>query len=191
MTVKKAFNFEIEASSPYYINTQKRKKSKIWFFLFFPLTVAIIVVVTQGMNALPVLQSEDESGQVVKTIALPNMEHKRLSESHIRSEQEVQNLLNQEYIDPLTQYIEKYRRNKKKSHHVQEIIAERDRRCAEIEKLYHQRQKNYVTLARLRKGYNYSCPDVVTKFAKSLQQAQKNKISKSAPVELTENADYL
>ena len=83
-------------------------------------------------------------------------------------EQELQKLLAQSYIDPLTAYIDKYQGDKKRSPYVKRARTERKRRCENIEQSFQQKPKNYWTLAKLTKGYNYSCPKVVNRFAQSL-----------------------
>ncbi|OQW95307.1 MAG: hypothetical protein BWK79_02905 [Beggiatoa sp. IS2] len=78
---------------------------------------------------------------------------------------EVQALLHQKYIDPLTKYVEIYQNDKSRFDHVQTVRIERDKRCLQIAKRYAVMEKTAINLAQLREGYNYSCPRVVSDFA--------------------------
>ncbi len=81
------------------------------------------------------------------------------------SEQEIRALLKQPYIDPLTNYIHKYHNVSSKAGQVKKAKAERDKRCRKVADKAQKKKKNYNTLANLKKGYNYSCPQVVANFA--------------------------
>jgi TPR repeat protein len=81
------------------------------------------------------------------------------------SELEVQKLLRQKQIDPLTKYIEIHQNNKNQFDNVQMVRIERDKRCAQIAKRYQKMEKTAENLNQLREGYNYSCPRVVSDFA--------------------------
>jgi hypothetical protein len=187
---RNSFNFEIEASSPLYATTRKHKKSKAGLFiLLFSISIAGFIT-TQFLHFKPATQLKDTGEQVIKTIPLPNLEKKKRVEHHLRSEQEVQNLLGQKYIDPLTKYIEKHRRNEAKALYVQKVKTERDRRCVEIEKLYNTRKNNLATFTRLKKNYNYSCPHIVVNFANRLKP-KSNRSAVSKPVTTVTAADFL
>jgi hypothetical protein len=80
-------------------------------------------------------------------------------------ELEIDMLFNQEYIDPLTDYIETYRKDETRSAYVQQVLMEREARCATVEQRYQHKKQDKATLAKLESGYNYSCPQVVAQFA--------------------------
>ena len=83
-------------------------------------------------------------------------------------ERTLQRLFEQSYIDPLTRYIHKHKQDKAREPYVLRVENERQKRCASIEKKVRLWQKNRTNLAKLKSGYNYSCPNVVSKFARSL-----------------------
>jgi len=80
----------------------------------------------------------------------------------------VQALYEQKYIDPLTDYINKNKRDEAKQVYVEQVQVERERRCMDIQARYDERPKTMHNLQRLRSGYNYSCPAIVTAFAKQV-----------------------
>jgi len=83
-------------------------------------------------------------------------------------ERTLQRLFEQSYIDPLTRYIHKHKQDKAREPYVLRVENERQKRCASIEKKVRLWQKNRTNLAKLKSRYNYSCPNVVSKFARSL-----------------------
>ena len=83
-------------------------------------------------------------------------------------ERELQSLLDQAFIDPFTQYILQYQEDKNRAWFVQQAKTEREKRCANIEQNFQRRPKNCATLAWLKRGYNYSCPQVVVKFGENI-----------------------
>lgn len=83
-------------------------------------------------------------------------------------ERTLQRLFEQSYIDPLTRYIHKHKQDKAREPYVLRVENERQKRCARIEKKVRLWQKTRANLAKLKSGYNYSCPKVVSKFARSL-----------------------
>ena len=83
-------------------------------------------------------------------------------------EQELQILFSQKRIDPLTRYLAQHEGDNTRTSYVSRVKTERVRRCAEIERLYQKSPKNYQILAKLTKGYNYSCPGVVTRFVQNI-----------------------
>ncbi len=85
-------------------------------------------------------------------------------DSAVAVEREVKELFNQTYIDPLTRYLERYSSNPARADFIQQITAERDRRCADIAARYDGQPRNLETLERYRRGYNYSCPEDVAAF---------------------------
>jgi hypothetical protein len=87
---------------------------------------------------------------------------------HPLFERELQTLFDQVYIDPLTEYILKYQGDKNRARYIERAKIERTNRCAEIEKKFLQRGKNCKHLAWLKRGYNFSCPEVVVRFGRNL-----------------------
>jgi hypothetical protein len=83
-------------------------------------------------------------------------------------ESEIETLFDQKYIDPLTDYIETYREDETRGPYIQQVLIEREARCAAIEQRYQHKKKDKATLAKLENGYSYSCPQVVAQFAMQL-----------------------
>jgi hypothetical protein len=85
-----------------------------------------------------------------------------------KQEQELQHLFAQPRIDPLTDAINGHEGDNTRMLYVQRLKTERAKRCSEIERRFQIQPKNNRTLAKLTKGYNYSCPDVITRFAQRI-----------------------
>ncbi len=90
------------------------------------------------------------------------------SSIHTFFQRELQTLLDQSFIDPLTHYILQYQGDKDRAWYVQLAKTERENRCAKIEQNFQRRPKNGKYLAWLKRGYNFSCPQVVVKFAENI-----------------------
>ncbi|MCP4702471.1 MAG: hypothetical protein GY862_37270 [Gammaproteobacteria bacterium] len=90
------------------------------------------------------------------------------SNREVQAKQEMEELFSQALIDPLTKYIEKYRDDKYS--YVEEVLAEREKRCEQIELRYQKREKTRANLIKLTGGYDYSCPQVVERFTKAMAQ---------------------
>ncbi|MDY6993087.1 MAG: hypothetical protein SVR94_10860 [Pseudomonadota bacterium] len=86
-------------------------------------------------------------------------------EQRLQFEQEIQSLFKQKYIDPLTEYIEYYEFDDQRAPFVEQVLVERDKRCSEIEQRYQAQKHNDQTGLQLKKGYNYSCPEVVERLS--------------------------
>ncbi|MDM8559310.1 hypothetical protein [Candidatus Parabeggiatoa sp. HSG14] len=82
--------------------------------------------------------------------------------------QEIEALFTQSYINPLTDYLLKYQGDNSRASYLKRIETERQKRCGKIGKRFQQQDKNSTTLVQLTRGYNYSCPQIVTGFAKSI-----------------------
>ncbi|UAW99375.1 sel1 repeat family protein [Halopseudomonas nanhaiensis] len=99
------------------------------------------------------------------------------SQDDKRYQQEIDTLFAQSMIDPLTRYLETHSADSNRARQLQQVVAERDRRCSEIGRTYAGRDATPANLQRMRGGYLYSCPDEVQTFALRVEQQQR-----SAPV---------
>lgn len=81
---------------------------------------------------------------------------------------EIRSLLEQQFIDPITHYIEENRSHPTKSSYISQLEAERQRRCREVADWYAQKPRTMATLNRLTTGYSYSCPQVVGSYSMNL-----------------------
>ena len=92
---------------------------------------------------------------------------------------EAQRLLDQPRIDPLTQFLEQHTQDAATSAY-QQVARERDSRCRAIGTRYAAEPPTPETLARLRAGYQYSCPGQVATFAQRVDHSAPTRQS-SAP----------
>src|SRR5690606_24599153 len=92
---------------------------------------------------------------------------------------EAQRLLDQPRIDPLTQFLEQHAHAAGTSIY-QQLVRERDSRCRAIGTRYAAEPPTAETLARLRAGYQYSCPGQVATFAERVDNSAPTRQS-SAP----------
>ena len=82
---------------------------------------------------------------------------------------EINELLEQPAIDPLSRYLERH--GPGRSPTLDRVRAERDKRCAAIADSYAGREKTAANLEKLDTGYRYSCPAVVQAFAEQVSRA--------------------
>lgn len=92
------------------------------------------------------------------------------AEQQAAYDREVEELFAQPYIDPLTRYLEQYHNDDSRAAHLQQVLSERDNRCALIAQRYAERPLTGQTLAQYRAGYSYSCPAQVEAFATRLAE---------------------
>ena len=85
------------------------------------------------------------------------------------SVREVNELLEQPAIDPLTRYLD--RQGPGRSVLVDRVRTERDKRCGAIAESYASRDKTAANLEKLESGYRYSCPAAVQAFAEQVNRA--------------------
>lgn len=80
-------------------------------------------------------------------------------------DKEVSALFAQPYIDPLTRYLEERSGDDRFAAQLARVAAERNRRCEDIADTYAGRAATRDNLQRMRRGYLYSCPTEVQRFA--------------------------
>lgn len=97
-------------------------------------------------------------------------------EDHGALGEEVQALFAQQYIDPLTSYLEEHKGDTARAKELAAIRQERDKRCNAIAQSYSKRDRTEDNLATIRKGYQYSCPRVVDEFAAVVEKAGKGDV---------------
>jgi len=78
---------------------------------------------------------------------------------------EVEALFNQQYIDPLTRYLNAHAGDAAYAPYLSLVREERQQRCSVIADRYAVQAPSQDALRRLKGGYNLSCPDVVSAFA--------------------------
>lgn len=165
--IKSSFNFQLDSSNS--LLNRRRKKRQILLFFILLLGMFGYLAVSQGHQQLTLtLPVPIEQEAMFKSIELPDLGSSQLLQIHSALEQEVQHLLQQEFIDPLTKYIEENRWNEVRAEHVATIRAERDRRCAKVAEFYQTQKPTPLIVKQLKKGYQYSCPEVVAQFAQNL-----------------------
>ncbi|SDR95592.1 hypothetical protein SAMN05216421_0636 [Halopseudomonas xinjiangensis] len=77
---------------------------------------------------------------------------------------EVNNLLRQSRIDPLTQYLNTYANDPRYVRERARVRAERNRRCDAVGDRYARRDATPANLERFRRGYSFSCPTQIASF---------------------------
>jgi len=78
---------------------------------------------------------------------------------------EVEQLLSQPYIDPLTRYCKRYAGDSTRLDQLERIEKERQRRCEKVAKDYQKLGKTTANLTKMSAGYGFSCPQQVEAFA--------------------------
>jgi len=96
---------------------------------------------------------------------------------------EVEVLLAQPYIDPLTDYINQHIDDEDRAEPLRQISAARKMRCQAIADKYASRPLTDESLNRYQAGYNYSCPKHVEAFALKLANAKKSEQTDDADTE--------
>lgn len=97
------------------------------------------------------------------------------SQDDKRFQQEIDTLFAQPMIDPLTRYIESHSADASRARQLQQVAAERDRRCDTIGQTYAGREATMANLQRMRGGYLYSCPDEVQTFAQRVSKTPRSR----------------
>ena len=104
---------------------------------------------------------------------------------------EVQALFDQEYIDPLTVYLQRHGEDSDYAPYAELVRAERSERCGVVAARYAPQDPNAATLQRLKRGYVFSCPAVIDAFALRVSAAQSAVATQTnaTPVTPTAKAD--
>lgn len=142
----------------------------------------LLVLFLNGCATAPPSQTQEPAAVSVpeeeKAAPPPPLSH----EAEVPLKQEIDALLQQKYIDPLTRFIQRYAGNDmpEVKKQVARLRLEREKRCGEVARIYEGRPKTVAMLKRLSAGYTLSCPRVVEEFA---QQIAANAIprKKDAP----------
>lgn len=79
---------------------------------------------------------------------------------------ERQELFDQPYIDPLTDYLIEYQGNPDRTAVLRQVRQERDRRCSVVADEYAGEPATEAVLERYNISYGYSCPEQVAQFKK-------------------------
>jgi len=103
------------------------------------------------------------------------------SQDDKRYQQEIDALFAQPMIDPLTRYLETHSADGHRARQLQQVVAERDRRCGEIGRTYASRDAITANLRRMRGGYLYSCPDEVQAFAGRVKKQASKAVAQPSP----------
>ncbi|MDP2195001.1 MAG: tetratricopeptide repeat protein [Rhodocyclaceae bacterium] len=82
-----------------------------------------------------------------------------------RFQAEVDALMGQPLIDPLTRYLEEHSGDEARVDYLAKLASERDSRCQAIAKRYAGEAANQQNLQKMQRGYLYSCPGEVKAFA--------------------------
>lgn len=99
--------------------------------------------------------------------------------------QEVELLLDQPLIDPLTQFLERHASLPARDPDYQRILRERDSRCRAIGTRYARRAPSIDNLRTLRSGYQYSCPEQVAAFARQVPESATSSAPAAEPARVS------
>lgn len=106
-----------------------------------------------------------------------NMRLSQGSRADAELDEEVERLLDQPRIDPLTQFLQQHAGRHADNPHYHRIQQERDSRCRAIGTRYARQAPTPENLQRLRSGYQYSCPEQVAAFAQRVPSGDAPEIS--------------
>ena len=137
---------------------------KYWAFIFLVLTQIT------GCGYKNAIKTEDSS------ISVPQPVEETTQPPANPDLDEFERLLDQQYIDPLTDYISNNRNDPSKLKYVKRLTLEKRKRCEEIRQLFQKKDKENRTLIRLEQGYRYSCPKVVNEFAEHVKATAEKAI---------------
>lgn len=113
-----------------------------------------------------------------------------LSQIRETSEQEREALLDQPYIDPLTNYLRKHQNDTTPPSILSDVRRERDARCDAIARDYQTRAATEDNLQNYRAGYDYSCPQDVAAFAERVNtRTSEPELAQAAEEDQTEAAE--
>ncbi len=96
-------------------------------------------------------------------------------------DEEVSALFAQPYIDPLTRYLEERSDDDRFAAQLARVAEERGRRCEEVADTYADRAATLDNLQRMRRGYLYSCPTEVQRFAARVDSGKNTDAKVSRP----------
>lgn len=104
---------------------------------------------------------------------------------------EVEALFAQQYIDPLTRYLDAHADDADYADYLPLVREERDSRCQAIGQRYQAQQATRANLQRLRAGYQFSCPQQVSDFANRVPQPSTTQTTASATATSQQENCYL
>jgi len=104
-------------------------------------------------------------------------------------DQEITSLFDQPYIDPLTEYLQRYSDDAARTDQLGQVRAERERRCAAVARRYNAGEITETGLALYRRGYSFSCPQDVAAYEARLETMLQAKKTARQPVSEPLNDD--
>lgn len=93
----------------------------------------------------------------------------------ISPEQELADLFDQPYIDPLSEYLQRHRGDAERAGELSQVRKERQRRCQAVAERYVSEPLSETALDRYRAGYGFSCPQQVAAYEQALGEKQEQK----------------
>lgn len=131
--------------------------------MYRPYCCLLIVLLLAGCASIEGFRfSESPFGR--SESAEPSMKEEENRSEADAYEQEQQALLDQPYIDPLTNYLIDHQGDPARATILEQIQQERDRRCAAVARRYADLPPTEAMLERYDAGYAYSCPQQVRVF---------------------------
>lgn len=125
-----------------------------------------------------------EAALAKKRAQLAELANDFKSDSPTARRNEVNSLLSQPRIDPLTAYLRTYENDPRYSRERALIRAERDKRCDAVGDRYANRAATQANLERFRRGYRLSCPTQIAAFARRVNPPET--VAETTPRETPE-----
>jgi len=88
-------------------------------------------------------------------------------------DQKIKPLFDQPFIDPLTEYLQRYADDPARTAQLGQVRQERERRCAAVAGRYNTDGITETGLALYRRGYGFSCPQDVAVYEARLEAMQQ------------------
>lgn len=102
---------------------------------------------------------------------------------------EINPLFEQPYIDPLTEYLQRYAGDPRRAAQLGQVRQERERRCAAVARRYNSDGISETGLALYRRGYSFSCPQDVAAYEARLEAVQQaSSPARQSAIESANNA---
>ncbi|WP_296220311.1 tetratricopeptide repeat protein [Pseudomonas sp. UBA2684] len=142
-----------------------------------PIAVALSLALLGGCESLPEKQQilDTSANFLNKTSAMIAQQAQALSnwgasENNQIYDREIAALFEQPRIDPLSHYLEQHNNDESRARHLRRVLEERERRCENIAGEYAAQAKTAANLSRFSRGYDYSCPAQVQRFAEQIER---------------------